>query len=462
MDLRLHGVVGWVRRAACMGVVGAVIGGSSPAGAIPAFARKYGTSCQTCHTVYPKLNPFGEAYRRNGYRFPGVDSDYVKQDTIALGQEAQKSMWPRAVWPGTLPGSVPIAVGFNGQALIHPDKSATAAQADNGTQFTLRNLIAEGHVWAGGTYDDHTSFFSEFTFADGSASVEKAKVIISDWLGPAHAVNLAVGRDAATLTSFGLKSTYLVDTPLVSVPATALFGATSSSFAIGENYNGLELNGVVAGRFDYSVGLNAGANVDIRPTENFYGHVGAKLGGLRLDGEGTAGPDPARPWAETAFTADAFAYRSNSRFTDAAAGTQQDSATTLGVGFRAQTGSLELNSGGYRQTHNHVQADGSGVLLYAQYNELSYVLVPWLVPAVRFEWVKLQPDVGPSAYDARVIPGVAILLRPNLKFIVTGQFEKSDAAPPGGWGPANGLAAPTDKPTSVEIEAVNVALFTAW
>jgi hypothetical protein len=32
---------------------------AAPARAIPAFARKYGTSCLTCHTVYPKLTPFG-------------------------------------------------------------------------------------------------------------------------------------------------------------------------------------------------------------------------------------------------------------------------------------------------------------------------------------------------------------------------------------------------------------------
>ena len=46
---------------------------SVPAKAIPAFARKYQTSCTTCHTAFPKLNPFGEAFRRNNYRFPGDD-----------------------------------------------------------------------------------------------------------------------------------------------------------------------------------------------------------------------------------------------------------------------------------------------------------------------------------------------------------------------------------------------------
>ena len=39
--------------------------------AIPAFARKYKTSCATCHNGFPKLNAFGEAFRRNGYQFPG-------------------------------------------------------------------------------------------------------------------------------------------------------------------------------------------------------------------------------------------------------------------------------------------------------------------------------------------------------------------------------------------------------
>jgi hypothetical protein len=98
---------------------------ASPALAVPAFARKYGTSCLTCHTVYPKLAPFGEAFRRNGYRFPGVDSDFVKQETIPLGQEANKKNFPNSVWPATLPTSVPVAIGFNGQAALYPDSNAS-------------------------------------------------------------------------------------------------------------------------------------------------------------------------------------------------------------------------------------------------------------------------------------------------------------------------------------------------
>ncbi len=38
------------------------------ADAIPAFARKYDTSCQTCHvSSFPKLNDFGNRFRDRGY-----------------------------------------------------------------------------------------------------------------------------------------------------------------------------------------------------------------------------------------------------------------------------------------------------------------------------------------------------------------------------------------------------------
>ena len=113
-------IASYIGLASHLAVAGCLLALAGDAFAIPAFARKYGTSCLTCHTVYPKLTPFGEAFRRNGYRFPGVDSDYVKQETVALGQEANKKTFPKTVWPDALPISVPIAIGANGQAFAYP------------------------------------------------------------------------------------------------------------------------------------------------------------------------------------------------------------------------------------------------------------------------------------------------------------------------------------------------------
>src|SRR5437667_8090899 len=81
-----------------------------PAVAIPAFARKYQTSCQTCHIGFPKLNAFGEAFRLNGYRMPKETEDQIKLKPVSLGADAYKRMWPRAIYPSDLPGQVPLAV----------------------------------------------------------------------------------------------------------------------------------------------------------------------------------------------------------------------------------------------------------------------------------------------------------------------------------------------------------------
>jgi hypothetical protein len=35
--------------------------------AIPAFARKYGLSCKTCHSPFPKLKPYGDEFAANGF-----------------------------------------------------------------------------------------------------------------------------------------------------------------------------------------------------------------------------------------------------------------------------------------------------------------------------------------------------------------------------------------------------------
>ena len=106
-------------------IAATIIVAASPARAVPAFARKYGTSCTTCHTIFPKLAPFGEAFRRNGFRFPGVDRDYIKQDAITLRRSGADET-------ATLPAQVPLALGFKGQTTFHPDKNSSGGRADNG------------------------------------------------------------------------------------------------------------------------------------------------------------------------------------------------------------------------------------------------------------------------------------------------------------------------------------------
>jgi hypothetical protein len=46
----------------------------SQASALPAFARKYGMPCSSCHEAWPKLSPFGQQFKDNGYQM-GNDRD---------------------------------------------------------------------------------------------------------------------------------------------------------------------------------------------------------------------------------------------------------------------------------------------------------------------------------------------------------------------------------------------------
>ena len=55
-------------------VLGIFLFGCTQASAIPAFARKYGLPCSACHEAWPKLSPFGQQFKDNGYQL-GNDRD---------------------------------------------------------------------------------------------------------------------------------------------------------------------------------------------------------------------------------------------------------------------------------------------------------------------------------------------------------------------------------------------------
>jgi len=438
-------VTPWSGRIAAVAVLLGAAGLPAPAGAVPPYTRKYATSCITCHTIYPKLTPFGEAFRRNGFRFPGAfDSDYIKQEVVALGQEASKKDFPKAVWPSFMTAIPGLGFGANGRVVLHPTTGSTAAAADNRTVFTLDRLLGGGTLFVAGPIDDTLQAVAAAAFSDTGASLEHAEVVWSDILGPRHLLNLVVGNSGPTLSPFARTSSYPGGRTVYSLTMTSLFGGKGAAFRVGNRYNLLELNGTSAGRVGYSLGVNSGVHVGgTRAAENVYGHLSVKLGGMRLDGEGASvASSPDKPWAENSVTLSGFGYRSSTRFTSPlyapAAPPAVDMATTFGGGLRVQLGSLELNAGALREEHSHVTAvagpDGrpGGATQLAFSGELSYVIYPWLVPAVRVEHAIVEPATGASGNITRIVPGVVMLLRPNLKLSVTAVVERASRLPDGG------------------------------
>src|SRR5271169_3523454 len=59
-------------------VLAALVLAPQPGKAIPAFARKFGVKCYTCHTIPPALNKNGYMFKRLGYRMPPDEMDGTK------------------------------------------------------------------------------------------------------------------------------------------------------------------------------------------------------------------------------------------------------------------------------------------------------------------------------------------------------------------------------------------------
>src|ERR1035437_1998958 len=130
--------------------------------AIPAFARKYATSCQPCHTVFPKLNAFGVAFRLSGYRIPNETEEMIKEKPVSLGAPAYKKLWPKAVWPGEIASAAPLAVNvkfaYANASTLNGDGSVSTS--NNDFQFPQ-----ELNVFPAGTLGDHISSLTEVTFS---------------------------------------------------------------------------------------------------------------------------------------------------------------------------------------------------------------------------------------------------------------------------------------------------------
>jgi hypothetical protein len=344
----------------------------------------------------------------------------------------------------------------------------------NGARFTTQDLVGEAHLWFGASLDDSITLWGELTLA-GSAEVEHAQILFNDLLGPQHAFNLIVGHGFPNVTQYGPHSSYLADVMLPTVPVTAIYGTGPDAWSLTGNYTGLEANGVVAGRVDWALGLNSGTTDRIASTDNVYGRIGFKLGGMRLDGEGSSGAaDALHPWAEDAVGAYLFGYQANSRFTDPGGTPHNDVANVVGLGARGQLGSAELNAAYYTERHNHGTDAFGKVDANVWFAELSYVLFPWMVPAVRVEGVSLKPTGGDSVSVLHVMPGIAFAIRPNVKLVTVANFERSNGFPSVGGAPAPWQGGAGDwsgiqigpssvDPTRTKIsELQSIALFLAW
>lgn len=69
--------------AVAFGAFGLSLLSMNPAEAVPSFARQTGLACETCHTVFPELTPFGRLFKMNGFTISNI-----KQVTATTPQQS--------------------------------------------------------------------------------------------------------------------------------------------------------------------------------------------------------------------------------------------------------------------------------------------------------------------------------------------------------------------------------------
>ena len=371
----------------------------------------------TCHVIPPKLNPFGIAFRNNGFRIPLNEEKYVKQPDVVLGAPAWEKLWPKAVWPGSIPGVPPVAIRVAMDADIRPSTPVNV-------NLDFPNGITAYFAGAAG---DTFSYFGSIFLQGSTNQVFLDRVYGQFRIAPdgpgQNWLTLKLGRidtraepfsntfKRTTAQNFGLSD----------------FRVTSNGFSFRDHDAGIEAWGAITGPgsrggLEYAAGTVQGSNG--RPENNnfkdYYGSISYKFGGLGVVGARTETAEEtarAEGYTETSFSIGAFAYRGKGQ--PPITGVNED--WLLRSGFRIDTwlknvnvfGAVVLGEDELRGPLPR-KVNSSSIMAEADYRVL-----PWVMPVFRFEKTNFSDG---RRNVVQLIPSINFLIRANVRVLAEAHF----------------------------------------
>ena len=390
--------------------------------AIPAFARKYKTSCTTCHVAYPKLNAFGETFRRNGYQIPEVDERYVKEKPVSLGAPAWKEVWPEGVWPNEISGTAPFSLW--GSSFYRYDAESRVKH-----DFTFPSTVV---LESAGTLGEDVSFFGSIWLIRSGGDfggLWRLFLKFNDPLSgilPDRLFNVTIGQfePSAVPVSNNRKLTH---TPFL-----------INNFSVGKNdfrfsnQRGVEVDGLVSSRLEYAVGIVNGNgtgrldrttnSVDNNTTKDVYARLGYKFGGFGLDGSGLISEkEDVLPEvkAEKSLYVGAIGYSGKNKFT-VSNRTYDDNFYRYGFTFDFNYESLNLFGAVVQGSHANAYGNFKDTSVIAYFSEADLAIYPWLIAAVRYGVVDIERE---TENKDEVIVSLSALIRANIKLVVEGALH---------------------------------------
>lgn len=396
----------------------------SETSAIPAFARKYETSCVTCHTGYPKLNAFGEAYRLNGFQYPEDDADQTKDEPTSLGSEAYKRVFPNAVWPSNIPGTPPLAV-----------RVGTGFNYDKNEEIKTSFVAPSLNLMAAGTMGENIGFYAgAHLFEEGEVgSIDRAFIQVSNLFAEKlgdYALNMRIGQFIPNVVPFA-NHRGLALTPY----AFNTYSATAEGFTVGHAHGensfgletfqlGVEFSGIIKHRFRWGTGLvnGSGPGEETNSAKDGYFRAAYKYGGMGFDGFGGATDQSGRNWIDNSITLGGFAYVGSDN-NDGPVGPGDLKRDRFGIDVNLWLASSNI-FGGWIRGKDEVM-DGA-IVVDKKYDlgfvELNQVVYPWLIGLARYE--RAEPESGLAI--EQVVAGFTALYRANIKIVVETVLDPDD------------------------------------
>jgi hypothetical protein len=424
---------------------------STPSYAIPAFARKYQTSCTTCHNDFPELNDFGEAFKKNGFKFPKDDETFVKEPPVMLGAKAQKEEFPNTVYPGEIPGTIPISFRYEG-FFNWNKKQPPALQAAGFVPQTDLFSPNTFTIISAGSMGSNLSFWIDDDLSTGGSGADGGLgdgYLKYNDLGrlfklPKDSLNVRFGQFELDLPFTQARSIYLSDYDIYDQANVAgPFGTTNNPFVLGTPQRGIEFGGYPNdGNFNWSVAVVNGNNDSpaARNSKDVYIRVAQRFN-LERDPEsrhGIRAAGPTGPRDHTSIRLGAFYYHGRNELNIGGSqfdflGTIDEPFYRVGGDVRFKYRSLELYGlGMVGHDENHLVDGTTQTIVLAHpitfsggFAGANWWIYPWLIVTMRDDFVNSPTDFanGVSRYGTRnrVSPGFQILARANIKII--GEYE---------------------------------------
>lgn len=418
------------------------LGHATPSYGIPAFARKYQTSCTTCHNNYPELNDFGEAFKKNGFKFPKDDESFIKEPPVMLGAKAQREVFPKAVYPGEMPGTIPLGFRYSGNFTLNSKQPLAVGYLPRTDMFTPGPFA----LFAAGSFGPNISFWVDDDLSSGGSGADGGlgdgylKVNdVGHYLGlPKDALNVRFGQFELDLPFTQARSINMSDYDIYDQASIAGgLGTTGNPFIFAEPQRGIELGGYPNdGNFAWSVSLVNGSNADpaLRNSKDIYVRVSQRFN-LERDPnvrKEVQAAGPTGPRDHTSLRLGTFYYYGrNALNVDQSLfptlGTAREPFYRVGGDFRFKYRQLEIYGLGMHGHDANLQPDlvnlkfdpGTPVTFTGGFGQVQYWFYPWLIGLMRYDVVNSPTDFqnGDSRRDTRnrFSPGLQILVRANVK-----------------------------------------------